>query len=130
MLIICLFFVTLIDQKLVDHGNVLFVVVIILSSFPLSWLNINKETWCVPQFYVKFKLLFSFLCSVLQIIICPFVLFLLAIALSVFPIYGFWLPLWNLQTFLSNTIVLYSWKNNNKITFLLIKITWSGLIYG
>jgi hypothetical protein len=129
MLIICLFF-TLIDQKLVDHGYVLFVVVIILSSFPLLWLNINKETWCVPQFYVKFKLLFSFLCSVLQIIICPFVLFLLAIALYVLPIYGFWLPLWNLQTFLSNTIVLYSWKNNNIILFLLIKITWSGLIYG
>ena len=48
--------------------------------------------------------LFSFLCSALHIIVCPLVIFSLAIVSP--SIYGFWLPLWHLQTVLS-IIVTY-----------------------
>jgi len=40
------------------------------------------------------------LCSVLQIVVCPFVLFLLAIVFSILLRFRFWLPLCYLQTLL------------------------------
>jgi hypothetical protein len=40
----------------------------------------------------------TFLCIILYIVVCPFLLFLLAIVCP--SIYIFWLPLWYLQTFL------------------------------
>ena len=54
-----------------------------------------------PEFTPSFQwglccLVFSFLCSALQIVVCLFVLFLLAIVLSVLLRF----PLWHLQTFL------------------------------
>ena len=54
-----------------------------------------------PDFqWNSYYAIFTFLCSVLQIVVCSFVLFLLAIALSVLSIYGFWLLRCYFQTLL------------------------------
>ena len=105
-----------------DHGYVPLVVNTSLS-FPRSWLItgfvprlIRREslveqkllilsfqsTWVHPRFLVGFVLLdLQFYMYVLLIVVCPFVLFLLAIVLSVLiQIYRFWLPLWYLQSLL------------------------------
>ena len=50
--------------------------------------------------WVSFFLIFSFLCNVLWIIVCPFVLFLLAILMSVLQFTASNCPFWYLQTFL------------------------------
>ena len=44
--------------------------------------------------------IFSFMCNVLQIVVCPFVRFCLAIVVCPSQIYGFCLTLWYLQIFL------------------------------
>jgi hypothetical protein len=82
-----------------DHGYVSFVVVKIPSVFPLSWFitGFVSRATCRPGtvyhseapeftrvvYWGSCCSIFNFLCNVVQIIFCPFVLFLLAIVLSV-----------------------------------------------
>ena len=73
-----------------DHVYVLFVVVII-RSFSHSWLITGFETRVTPRMPMtspQFSMrscssIFNFLCSVLHIVVCPSVLFLLTTVLSV-----------------------------------------------
>ena len=64
-----------------------------------------------PRFLVGFVFpTFSFLCSVLFIVGCPFVLFSFGhCVVYPFSIDGFWLPLWHLQAFLYVKSTLDSW---------------------
>jgi len=58
------------------------------------------STWVESQFYRgSCCSIFSFLCSALQISVCPFFLFSFCHCVVCPSIYGFWLPLWILQTF-------------------------------
>ena len=70
--------------------------------------------WVHPLFLVGFILLhLYFYVYVFWIVVCPFVLFLLPIVLSVLlpSIYGFWLPLWYLRTLFKCSKV-YCLQNN------------------
>ena len=76
-----------------------------------SGTGIAYHSWAPPVFSgvrVNLFLVVLYVCLVDRC--CPFVLFS-AIVLSVFSIYGFWLPLWYLQTLL--TTHLFSRQNKS-----------------
>ena len=73
----------------------------VLSSFmTYHWVCNKSNTTCSSGFeWGPCCSIFCFLCNVLQIVVCPFVLFLLVIVLSSL-IYDFWLHIRYRQTFL------------------------------
>ena len=107
--------VPLVKQKLLtlsEHPSSLFVFIaetINCSEHPSSLLVFITETinsFGTPEFTLGFYcFIFSFLCRVLQIIVCPFVIFRFTIVLPVlrvcFSINGFRLPFRYLQTFVT-----------------------------
>ena len=59
--------------------------------FWLQWFFTNQLV-----LFRRINMIFNFLCDVLYIVVCPYVLFYLVMVLSVLN-YGFWFPLWYLQ---------------------------------
>ena len=66
-------------------------------------------------------LIFSFLCSVLYFIVCPFVVFSCGHCVVCPSIYSFWLPLWYLQTSLRSPLhsLMCLWKNMHESGFII-----------
>ena len=79
-----------------------------------------RSTWVHPRFLVGFLLLdLSFYVYVLSIVVCPFVLFILAIVLSVLlPYTDSDYPFGNFKLFLRNVLSVWSYQRDNQKQYI------------